>query len=445
MKGRSREFALTLLQEIQRGKKSSSAIDHLLQLQKDLRSEDRALITEFIYGVLRWQGKLDTLIERFSKVSHQKISPLILDVLRLGVYQLLFLDRIPEYAAIYETVSLAKKSGEKRASGFVNAVLRNVQKQKRSILEESQNFLKVGKLSSKNISFELSHPKWLVKLWASEFGLEKALKICQFNNTIAPLTLRVNTMKITREEMLSKMGESTSYSPFGVLIAGGALRELSGFQEGYFQVQDEASQLVGLAVAPKEGERILDVCAAPGGKTTHLAELMKDRGEVIAIDRDEKRVSQLKENLQRLGLKSTQVIQADFLKFDSEKLFDRILVDAPCSSLGVLRRRPEAKWNKKESQILEFPRLQFNLLKKALSLLKPGGVLVYSVCTFTAEETKEVVDLFLEKNSSVNLDTLVSYLPKSCEKFIKKEGFFLVLPGESSMDGFFISRFIKEK
>jgi len=399
----ARQFALSLLGEIHRGKKSSSALDHLLKNNAGLNPKDRAFITELVYGVLRWEAKLDAVIAKFSSKPLQKLSPLVLDVLRLGVYQLLYL-RVPDHAAIHETVMLIKKSQETRATGFVNAILRSLQRSKEKEFKDFHLFPKGDNLKPKDIAFHTAHPVWLVKKLISDFGKQKAIEICKANNTIAPLTIRAN-------------------SNFGLYV------------------QDESSQWATVALSPKPGERILDACAAPGGKTTHIAEVTKDEATIIALDRSETRCELLKENVERLGHKSIEIQVVDFLKYQSQRSFDRILIDAPCSALGILRRHPEAKWRKKESDIKTLSKVQSELLDKGTALLKPGGVLVYSVCTYTPEETALVVEGFLKKHSQFKLDDLGAILPSACKSFIQSNGTFKTFPIPGGMDGFFIARF----
>ena len=450
MQSNVRALALNQLREVRRGKKSSLAVDQILELRPELSAQDRALVTELIYGVLRWQGKIDAIIARFSKQNLEKTDPFILDILRLGVYQLLFLSKIPAYAAIDESVSLVKNSHEKQASGFVNAILREVQRNRQSFDYRGGDGANKNLNSAEDIEFETAHPRWLVQKWLTEYGETTTWDICHSNNTIAPLTLRANGICCSRDNLLELIrseipdieAEMTSYAPSGIrLFYRGAVRSLPYFHSGYFQVQDEASQLVGPALGVKSGESVLDVCAAPGGKSTHLAELMGDQGEVFALDKNERRLSHLRENTQRLGLSSIQSHCEDFFKFQTEKQFDRILMDAPCSSLGSLRRCPEAKWHRTEAQIHEVSKLQIEMLKKGFSHLKPKGTLVYSVCTFTPEETDDVVQAVCDSNPACRLESLKHHLPKACGAFIQSNGTFKSLPSAHGMDGFFIARF----
>lgn len=448
----ARTAVLILLRDIARGKRSSFAIDAFLERQRMLSEKDRGLITELVYGILRWQGTLDAIIEKYSTTPFQKISPLILDILRMGIYQLIFLSKIPEYAALHETVALAKKSPERWHAGFVNAILRKIQNQKEFIQRKLFTEPEVEKLTPKQLSYITAHPLWMVQKWVSDFGMVTALHLCRTNNTVAPLTLRVNLRKKSRENIKQVLMEETpcdikdtSFSPVGLLATGlKSLRTLKLFREGYFSIQDEASQLVGYALSPKKGESILDACAAPGGKSMHMAELMSDEGEVIALDRNEKKMTLLYQEIKRVDIHIVHGIVCDTLQYKPHKLFDRILLDAPCSSIGVLRRRPEAKGEKTMEMVKNLSDLQGRLLSHVSQLLKPDGVLLYSVCTFTPEETERVVRKFLTENKAMfRLESLKEYLPKATHCFVKDSGTFETHPISEGMDGFFMARFRK--
>ncbi len=467
----ARELALSILSGIRRGKKSNFLIDKALESRTNMGQgnphfSDRALLTELVYGTLRWQGKIDSVIKRHLTKSFDGISPFVLDALRLGAYQLLFLDKVPEYAAIYETVNLLKKGGEYRNASFANAVLRNIQKNKKEILEGFEKFslhrLQPGRLKPEQISFHLSHPQWMIERWIDQFGIEKTIEICEANNSVPVMNVRTHTLKISREELFDLLRKEKPdleikknlFSPVGLSLSqAGAVRKIEAWQRGYFQIQDEASQLAVFALDPGPNQRILDACAAPGGKTTHLAELTRDESEIVALDMNEKRMRLIEKNRDRLGLRSIHPLHCDFLEFESNDLFDRILIDAPCSSLGTLRRHPEGKWQKEETAIRFLSDLQLRLLKKGVSLLKKGvkkgGVLVYSVCTFTKEETDEVIDRLLQSEPSLQIEPLSGILPEACAPFITEKGTFLAVPKvfgrdggiDGGMDGFFICRF----
>ncbi|HWP22668.1 MAG TPA: 16S rRNA (cytosine(967)-C(5))-methyltransferase RsmB [Candidatus Binatia bacterium] len=421
-------------------------LDHALRSQA-LRDADRALLTELVYGTLRWRGRLDALLSPQLDRPLEKTDPVLRNLLRLAAYQLLFLDRIPAYAAVNEAVALAKSLRGAKAAGFANAVLRNV-------LRKNSGGKKFadGDDSVTALAAAYSHPEWLVKKWLEEFGPAEIKPLLQANNQKAPLVLRANSLKIARGELLRRFSDAgiqaapTERSPQGVRLgASGAVEKLPGFNEGLFQVQAESSQLVAYLLAPSPGERILDACAAPGGKSTHIAELMQDEGEVVAIDSSARGVKKIVENATRLGLKSVRAVRADArTRLSGLKLasFDRILVDAPCSGLGTLRAHPEIKWQRSESDVERLRRLQVEILEHAARYLKPGGVLVYSTCTLTREENQQVVEGFLGRTKSFELEPAAGYLPEQAQPMARGE-FFLALPHRDDTDGFFAARMRK--
>ncbi|MGE5304589.1 MAG: 16S rRNA (cytosine(967)-C(5))-methyltransferase RsmB [Alphaproteobacteria bacterium] len=414
---------------------------------RSLSDRDRALLTELVYGTLRWRGKIDAQLVPYLHRPLADIDPLIRNLLRLAVYQLLFLDKIPDHAAVNEAVELAKSRGGAKAAGFTNAVLRNFIRREKpaKLLSDEDN-------SVAALAVVYSHPEWLVERWLREFGLEATRSLMQANNEKAPLVLRVNSHKTSRAELLQRLlhagidARATERSPQGIrLESSGAVEKLPGFAEGLFQVQSEASQLVGNLLSPLSGERILDACAAPGGKSTHIAELMKDQGELIAIDSSARGVEKIIENAGRLGFKSVQVMRADASdKIGGLKLasFDRILADAPCSGFGTLRGHPEIKWHRNHSDIQRLSRLQAKILRRVATYLKPGGVLVYATCTLAREENDQVVDAFLAEHKSFELEHASRYLPIAAEAMVRG-AFFFALPQRDDTDGFFAARMRK--
>ncbi|MBI3610262.1 MAG: 16S rRNA (cytosine(967)-C(5))-methyltransferase RsmB [Nitrospirae bacterium] len=421
-----------------------------LVLERGLRSPglkplDRAFITELVYGVLRRRSYLDWAIGRFS-THRRRQSVKLKNLLRLGAYQILFLDRVPASAAVNESVRLAKTLGEGAIAGFVNAVLRAMARAETIPLPAPADDPVL------HLSVKYSHPEWLVKRWLPRLGAERTAALCAANNEIPPVTVRVNTLRTTRDALsaeLKRAGIEVTYcrvSSSGLMLRGVAhLTELPAYQRGDFYVQDEAAQLVGLAVNPKPGERILDACAAPGGKSTHLAELMGDRGEVVAADAGAKRLERIVENAGRLSLASIRPIVAD-LTGDPAPLgkapYDRILVDAPCSGLGILRRNPEAKWYKAEAVIGTMAAAQLKILAAVAPLLKHGGLLVYSTCTTEPEENEAVIGAFLAGHPDFRNVSLQSLWPESPE-LITPEGYLNTLLNPYQMDQFFAAKLIR--
>jgi len=408
---------------------------------------DRAFLTELTYGVIRWEGKLDWVIRHFSKIPFEKIEPGTLNILRLGLYQILFLSRTPFSAAVNESVELAKKIRGKGGAGFVNAVLRSTIRRKDEIQYPDRD----GD-PALHISILQSHPLWLVQRWVKEMGVEETLRICEFNNQISSLTLRTNTLKINREDLIEKLrGKElkslpTPFSGEGILPQDPPpASELPFFKEGLYIIQDEASQLVTSLVDPKPGERILDACAAPGGKATHIAQTMENRGEVYAVDVSKGKLDLIEEMCQRLGIRIVKTVKGDAaasLPISKGFVFDRVLADVPCSGFGTLRRNPDLKWRRGEKDIQRMSELQLSILGNVSAYVKEGGVLIYSTCTVFHEENEDVLEKFLEGHPEFQLDRMDEILPEKFHLLIRN-GYFKTFPQKNEMDGFFAARLIK--
>jgi 16S rRNA (cytosine967-C5)-methyltransferase len=421
-------------------------LDHSLK-DAALSDRDRALLTELVYGTLRWRGKIDARLNPHFRRSLADTDPFVRNLLRVASYQLLFLDKIPDYAAVNEAVQLAKAHGGNKVAGFVNAVLRNFLREKDDTVESQPTNDRQAALAN-----EHSHPQWLINKWLDYFGREETEALMRANNEIAPLVLRVNSCKSSREALLAlllKSGVSavaTRWSPVGIWVKSRSpVDQLPGFQEGLFQVQGEASQLVSYLLSPEKGERVLDACAAPGGKTTHIAELMANTGEVIALDKSEKGLEKIRENAARLGLTSLRAAKADIrhpLPAEFRSPYDRILVDAPCSALGTLRSHPEIKWHRNESDIKRLAHLQKHIIDQVVHYLKPGGVLVYSTCTLTQDENENIVEDFLEEHKEFVLDDAAGYLPGDASSLVRGSH-YMTLPHRHNTDGFFAARMRK--
>lgn len=408
-----------------------------------LKDADKGLLTELVYGVLRWEKRIDWIIGIFSSIKPVKMERDILNILRLGAYQLLFLDKVPVSAAVNESVKLAKLRGE-RQGNFVNAVLRVIDRERNNI-----TYPDLAKDPIRHISIKYSHPDWLVRRFIEELGIDGAIKLCQANNEPPPLTIRVNATAISREMLLLRLSESgykvafTSFPPAGLILKGaGDIRGIPGFAEGLFTVQDEASQLISFILDPQPGEKVLDACAAPGGKATHIAELMADKGEVVALDMKPQGIKRIEDNAKRLGVKSVKAMVFDVampLNFRVGE-FDRILLDAPCSGTGVLRRYPEGKWQKREEDIAELAKRQKALIENVSNYLKPCGVMVYSVCSVMKEEGVGVVVPFLERHPEFILESAAPNIGAAGAALICDRGFFRVYSHTHGMDGFFAAR-----
>lgn len=411
-----------------------------------LKDVDKGLLTELVYGVLRWEKRIDWITGLFSSVKPARMERDILNILRIGTYQLLFLDRVPASAAVNESVRLAKVRGQ-RQGNFVNAVLRAIDRRRDEITYPD---LSADPLL--HISIKYSHPEWLVMQFIQELGIDGAIRLCQVNNEPPPLTIRINSMSISREGLLLRLSEAgynasfTPLSPAGLILKGaGDVVSIPGFKEGLFTVQDEASQLISFILDPQTGEKVLDACAAPGGKATHIAELMADKGEVVALDIKPQGVRRIEENLRRLGLRSVKPKVADAAKPAEfkEGEFDRVLLDAPCSGTGVLRRHPEGKWQKREEDIPVLTKRQRTLMENVSSYLKPGGTMVYSVCSVIKEEGEGVVDAFLSAHPEFIMEPAVPRIGYAGEGLVCNRGFFRVYSHLHMMDGFFAAKLRK--
>jgi len=456
-KSTPRDLALHILVKLDRGKGNLSRyMPKAYELIPD--PSDRSFLKEILYGTLRWRGRIDYMLECLLRKPLIKLDADIRNILRLGCYQLLFMDRIPPYAAINESVEMAKRCGKDGLKGVVNGVLR-----------------KIGKIDAdfhamdppSYLSVFYSHPLWMIDRWIKEFGFGAAERICQFNNAIPPFMVRTNTLKISRKELMERLGKEgvlckeTLFSPWGIEFEEVENPfALPSFLEGLFFPQDESSQLVAPLLSPRPGQNILDACAAPGGKTTHLAQLMEDSGVIWALDVKQKKLEHIEENCRRLGIGCVKIEKADATQHIPHGPFDAILADVPCSGLGVLRRNPDAKWLKKEEEIPALKRKQLMMLQNLANFLRPGGVLVYCTCTLTSEENYEVVDTFLMRRNDFYIEDASKYLPPQCKPLIDERGFLRTylyafeepstsnLPPQRGnrvrMDGLFAVRMVKK-
>lgn len=415
-----------------------------LQRHPQLKPEERALFTELVYGVLRWQGTLDWHIDQLSTVKPHKIASSVRLLLRLALYQILNLDRIPDHAAVNETVRIARTTHPPHVAGFINAILREaIRREGRwpwpSPEREPDAFL----------TATTSHPRWFVQRCLKEFGFEETTALCQANNTIAPLVLRVNCPKVSLSQLLGRLREAGVRAEPSPRLANAVrlvgprqdLGGLPGFQEGWFQVQDEASQLVSLILDPRPGERILDLCAGFGGKTTHIGTLMANSGEIIAVDKSSWKLQELQQNALRQGLTIITTLAGDARELSPAKLgrFDRVLLDAPCSGFGTLRRKPDIKWRRHPKDPYRFSRQQRELLKRASLLVKKGGILVYATCTIFPEEDEWVSDGFSQSHRNWDLERVPDLLPLRCCDMVQGH-YFRSWTHRHSVDGFFSAR-----
>ena len=441
-----RQLAAEILHKVESQKAYADLLlDHNLRTA-GLNEVDRGLLTELTYGTLRWRAKIDAKLMPFLKRSLSETDSFNRNLLRITLYQLLFLDKIPAYAAVNEAVEIAKIM-QPRSAGFVNGVLRNFLRQ-----QDQHGKGEAVQSSASNLAEEYSHPQWLVDRWLSYFGSEQAKALMLASNQRAPLVVRVNQLSTTRAELLARWQAVGIIAKPGILAPqairlplGATIEALPGYSEGHFQVQSEASQLISHLVGPTMGETILDACAAPGGKATHLAELSGDRGKVIALDTSARGIVRIAQNAERLRLVSLQAIRADASKAllgDIAGPYDRIIVDAPCSGLGTLRSHPEIKWQRNDSDIARLAALQAVILQTMAQYLKTRGILVYSTCTLTVDENEQVIENFLRHNGQFELTNAARYLPESARQMVRDK-YFQALPQRDDTDGFFAARMRK--
>lgn len=438
-KDKPREKALEILCRVETGAFADALLDRVRQA---FDARDNAFILELVYGTLRNRTLLDWILNQFSTQPLAKTDSWTRNILRLGAYQMLFLDKVPVSAAVNTAVDLAKDYGKK--SSYVNGLLRNLDRKRASIVSPGPDD------PAKKLSILHSHPEWLVRRWVKRFGEETAERLLRENNRPAPLIVRANTLKTTRDQLRASLEAEgaatieTAYSTVGLeIISSSGLRSLTSYAQGWFMVQDEAAQLIGLMLGPRPGETVLDACAAPGGKATHLAELMENRGTVIALENDPGRLGRIRENSTRLGITIISPVQGDAMKYQ-EGRFDKVLIDAPCSGLGVLRRHPDGRWNKNEKTIRERAALQHRILENCAKLLKADGALVYATCTTEPEENEEVIKSFLAEHNEFAIEGPQQFLPASTARLVDDIGFFRTFPDEPAMDGFFGVRLVRK-
>ena len=440
-----RQVAFAVLCRVEEGAFADLTLDTALSRAASMDPRDRSLATELVYGVLRQRGRIDFALSRFCLKPLAKVEPRVLILLRLGAYQVLLLDRVPDSAAVDETVKLARLEGLTRATGFINGILRSLVRGRNEIAWPDPD---VSPLD--HLEHVLSLPKWLARDWLKEMGREPALALAEALCGTPPFTLRVNTLNISREDYLKRLREAghqgvpTRYAPEGVTLTGRGGGPLPGAAEGWYQVQDEASMLIAHLLAPRKGEKVLDACAAPGGKTTHIAALGQNQASVLALDLHPQRVRLVEEGAARLGCEQIEARPWDLTRrpdFLPPASFDRVLVDAPCSGLGVLRRNPEIRWRRTRDDIPRMAALQKTILKNVAPLVRPGGVLLYSLCTMTPEETAGVVEAFLEEQDDFAPEDLRCDFPQWRDLF-DGQGALRTFPHlHGGMDAFFAMRF----
>ncbi|WP_452445287.1 16S rRNA (cytosine(967)-C(5))-methyltransferase RsmB [Paenibacillus psychroresistens] len=445
----AREMALEILTRVEQDKSYSNLLLNQMLQKHPLERADAGLVTEIVYGTIQHLNTIDYYLNSFVAKGLKKLEPWVRSLLRLSLYQVVYLERIPDHAIVNEAVNIAKIKGHQGISGMVNGVLRNVIRQK------DQLKLPTDLPPAGRISLQYSHPKWMVARWIKQFGEPTTELICAANNSSPSTSARVNTLKFTPAEMLAAMqlegieARASKLAPDGIIMEhAGNLAFTRWFGEGSITVQDESSMLVAEAVNPQPGMRVLDCCAAPGGKTTHLAEKMKDTGSIVACDIHEHKIALIREQANRLQLKSIETVFSDAIdlsKHYEAESFDCILLDAPCSGLGVIRRKPDLKWAKQEQEIAAICIIQRSLLNAVHSLLKPGGILVYSTCTMEYTENQGMVKQFIELQPQFSLEAFPNDQLAEISADSATIGMLQILPHQYNSDGFFIARMRKKQ
>lgn len=438
-----RGLAVKILNRVER---SDSYLERLLENEmrnSELAGPDKALLYELVHGVVRWMGRLDWVLNGFYKGQFSKAIPNLKNGLRVALYQILFLDRIPDHASVNEAVEFVKKLQGQKPADLTNAILRNIIRSKNAIRYPDPDEDLIGYLAA-----YYSHPSWMVKRYVARFGREETEKLLQANNEKPYLTLRINLLKTSIEEfrkLLESVGlkykNGKYFSEFVHLLNLTNITAWEYFSKGYFNIQDESTGLACRLLSVDENMRVLDLCSAPGGKTAYLTVLMKDKGEVVAIDKYESRLRLVNQNIDRLGIKSVKMIAMDALEYKGD-LFDRVLADVPCTGTGTLSKKPDIKWKKDIFDLRKMNELQYSLICKAASLVKPGGALVYSTCSIEPEENFEIVRKFLDNHSDYKLDQANEKFPK---ELIDENGCIQTYPHLHQMDGAFAARIIRIK
>jgi len=413
---------------------------------------DRALAADIATGVQRSRSALDHVIAAYSQRPNERLDPEILEILRLSAYQLLYLSRVPASAVVDDAVNLTRRAGKGSATGFVNAVLRAISRHRNSLPLPTRPVDPLDRAAALDyLSVTLSHPRWLVARWYERMGFDATEAWLAFNNAPAPLTLRANALRVGRDDLVHRLaGEGivtrpARFAPDGLIVEEGRPLAGSGAEDGWFVVQDEASQLIPLLAGTEPGPSVLDACASPGGKTTALAAAMRDSGLLVACDVRTRRMELLRRTVAASGATHVHLVQADLLTpLPFNRRFDCVIVDAPCSGLGILRRDPDIRWRRLESDLPILAATQLRMLGHAAEAVAPGGRLIYATCSSEPEENEAVADAFLagaSRFAAVDARSL-SDLPRAV---LDARGHLRTLPHEHGLEAFFGAVFERQR
>ncbi len=438
----ARYIAIRLLNRFER---SDSYVDKLLEreyIHSNLNPFDKALLTEIVYGVIRWKAKLDWILTGFYRGDYQKCLNIVKNAMRVALYQIIFLNKIPAHAAINESVEIIKNIQSEKTAGIVNGVLRNIVRNQENVRypDRQEDIVYY-------FSIIYSHPKWIVKRWIERYGVEETEKILTYNNHRPNLPLRINTFKSNFFEVTNFLKEKeivfykTAYMENSLRLKTSKANVLLSdiFETGKVTVQDTSASLACRLAAPQQEQYVIDLCAAPGGKSIYLAELMKDSGNILAIDKYSSKLHLIEENAERLGINSITTLMADSTEYEPEEQADLVFTDVPCSGLGTLSKRPDIKWKREVEDIVQLVKLQREILSNAAKIVKPGGVLLYSTCTIEPEENIENARWFLENFPEYELDPAEKYIHHE----VCKDGYMQTYPHINYCDGAFAARFVK--
>ncbi len=443
----ARTLAVKILTRVER---TDSYLEKLIDYEiktEALNDYDKSLLNEICHGVIRWMRRLDWFLNGFYRGQWEKCMPEIKNTLRVALYQILFLNKIPDYAAVNEATEFVKRISTQKHADVVNGLLRTIIRTKEELIYPTREIDEV-----KYLGIMQSHPNWMVKRWIQRFGFEEAEKLAESNNKRPILTIRINTLKTSKEEFLKSLAEKNIVYRFCKYAENFVTLRLMSkiyldedFKNGSYAIQDESAGIVSLLLNPRPDDVILDMCAAPGGKSTHMAQLLHNKGRIIAVDKYDAKIKMLKTNAERLGVTNIEFVQDDAAEFTEEVItsqkFDKILLDAPCSGLGVLSKKPDIRWKREIEDIIGLSKMQRRLLENASNYVKDGGVIVYSTCTTEPEENMDVVKDFLASHPEFVIDDASRYIGKD---LVNGDGCIETFPHRHNIDGSFAVRLVKK-